>query len=127
VRADRCPASESRGCEGQGVTELLAARREGAAKEVVEARAFEGRRAGERLHAHDGGLDLGRRAEGALGDVKELLHAKAGLQRDGKTAVCRSGGKVTREAGPVKGGTSVIAFVEDPDGYKIEFIDIKRA
>jgi len=32
-------------------------------------------------------------------------------------------GKVTREAGPVKGGTSVIAFVEDPDGYKIEFIE----
>jgi len=32
------------------------------------------------------------------------------------------GGKVTREAGPVKGGTSVIAFVEDPDGYKIELI-----
>ena len=32
------------------------------------------------------------------------------------------GGKVTREPGPVKGGTTVIAFVEDPDGYKIEFI-----
>jgi lactoylglutathione lyase len=32
------------------------------------------------------------------------------------------GGKVTREAGPVKGGKSIIAFVEDPDGYKIEFI-----
>jgi len=36
-----------------------------------------------------------------------------------------AGGKVTREAGPVKGGTSVIAFVEDPDGYKIEFIERK--
>ena len=35
------------------------------------------------------------------------------------------GGKVTREAGPVKGGTTVIAFVEDPDGYKIEFIQKK--
>ncbi len=35
------------------------------------------------------------------------------------------GGKVTREAGPVKGGTTVIAFVEDPDGYKIEFIERK--
>ena len=33
------------------------------------------------------------------------------------------GGKVTREPGPVKGGTSMIAFVEDPDGYKIEFIE----
>lgn len=34
-----------------------------------------------------------------------------------------NGGKVTREAGPVKGGNTVIAFVEDPDGYKIEFIE----
>ncbi len=32
------------------------------------------------------------------------------------------GGAVTREAGPVKGGTTVIAFVTDPDGYKIELI-----
>ena len=32
------------------------------------------------------------------------------------------GGAITREAGPVKGGTTVIAFVEDPDGYKIELI-----
>lgn len=37
--------------------------------------------------------------------------------------VRRSGGKVAREPGPVKGGTTVIAFVEDPDGYKIEFIE----
>jgi lactoylglutathione lyase len=34
----------------------------------------------------------------------------------------RRGGKVTREAGPMKHGSSVIAFVEDPDGYKIELI-----
>ncbi len=32
------------------------------------------------------------------------------------------GGAVTREAGPVKGGSTVIAFVQDPDGYKIELI-----
>ena len=32
------------------------------------------------------------------------------------------GGQVTREAGPVKGGSTVIAFVTDPDGYKIELI-----
>lgn len=32
------------------------------------------------------------------------------------------GGRITREPGPVKGGTTVIAFVEDPDGYKIELI-----
>ena len=37
--------------------------------------------------------------------------------------VRQHGGRVTREPGPVKGGTSVIAFVEDPDGYKIEFIE----
>ena len=36
--------------------------------------------------------------------------------------VKRRGGKVTREAGPMKHGSTVIAFVEDPDGYKIEFI-----
>ena len=35
------------------------------------------------------------------------------------------GGKVTREAGPMKHGTTVIAFVEDPDGYKIEFVQRK--
>jgi lactoylglutathione lyase len=35
------------------------------------------------------------------------------------------GGKVTREAGPMKHGTTVIAFCEDPDGYKIEFIQRK--
>jgi lactoylglutathione lyase len=42
-------------------------------------------------------------------------------------AVRAKGGKVTREPGPVKGGTTVIAFVEDPDGYKIEFIERKKA
>lgn len=40
-------------------------------------------------------------------------------------AVKQLGGKVTREAGPMKHGTTVIAFVEDPDGYKIEFIQKK--
>lgn len=40
-------------------------------------------------------------------------------------AVRNKGGKVTREAGPMKHGTTVIAFVEDPDGYKIEFIQKK--
>jgi lactoylglutathione lyase len=39
--------------------------------------------------------------------------------------VRKRGGKVTREAGPMKHGTTVIAFVEDPDGYKIEFIQRK--
>jgi lactoylglutathione lyase len=36
-----------------------------------------------------------------------------------------AGGNVTREAGPVKGGSTVIAFVQDPDGYKIELIERK--
>ena len=40
-------------------------------------------------------------------------------------AVRAKGGNVTREAGPVKGGTTVIAFVQDPDGYKIELIERK--
>ena len=41
--------------------------------------------------------------------------------------VSSAAGKVTREAGPMKHGTTVIAFVEDPDGYKIEFIQKKAA
>ncbi|TXI81455.1 MAG: lactoylglutathione lyase [Cupriavidus sp.] len=49
------------------------------------------------------------------------------LEADNAAAACdrirAAGGKVTREAGPVKGGTTVIAFVEDPDGYKIELIE----
>ncbi|HYT98000.1 MAG TPA: lactoylglutathione lyase [Casimicrobiaceae bacterium] len=40
-----------------------------------------------------------------------------------RASVGKYGGAVTREAGPVKGGTTVIAFVEDPDGYKIELIE----
>ena len=45
---------------------------------------------------------------------------------DDVAATCENiraaGGKVTREAGPVKGGNTIIAFVEDPDAYKIELI-----
>lgn len=37
-----------------------------------------------------------------------------------------AGGKVTREAGPNKGGASILAFVEDPDGYKIELLELHR-
>ena len=51
------------------------------------------------------------------------------LEVDDAYATCEAvrsrGGKVTREAGPMKHGTTVIAFVEDPDGYKIEFIQKK--
>lgn len=42
-------------------------------------------------------------------------------------SIRRAGGKVTRAAGPVKGGSTIIAFVEDPDGYKIELIENKNA
>jgi lactoylglutathione lyase len=41
--------------------------------------------------------------------------------------VKKRGGRVTREPGPMKHGTTVIAFVEDPDGYKIEFVQRKAA
>jgi lactoylglutathione lyase len=48
----------------------------------------------------------------------EVPNAKAACD-----AVRTKGGTVTRDAGPVKGGTTVIAFVQDPDGYKIELIE----
>jgi lactoylglutathione lyase len=41
--------------------------------------------------------------------------------------VKKRGGKVSREPGPMKHGSTVIAFVEDPDGYKIEFVQRKAA
>jgi lactoylglutathione lyase len=40
-------------------------------------------------------------------------------------AIRSQGGNITREPGPMKHGTTVIAFVEDPDGYKIELIQAK--
>jgi lactoylglutathione lyase len=43
-----------------------------------------------------------------------------------RASVAQFGGAVTREAGPVKGGTTVIAFVQDPDGYLVELIEHKR-
>ena len=53
------------------------------------------------------------------------------IEVDDAYAACEriqaSGGVVSRPAGPVKGGTTVIAFVEDPDGYKIELIQRKSA
>ncbi|MBZ5711319.1 lactoylglutathione lyase [Nannocystis radixulma] len=51
------------------------------------------------------------------------------LEVEDAAAACASirarGGKVVREAGPMKHGTTVIAFVEDPDGYKVELIERK--
>ena len=40
-------------------------------------------------------------------------------------AIVQLGGKVVREPGPMKHGSTVIAFVEDPDGYKVELIQLK--
>ncbi|KZL51748.1 MULTISPECIES: lactoylglutathione lyase [Cyanophyceae] len=40
--------------------------------------------------------------------------------------ITKLGGKVTREPGPMKHGSTVIAFVEDPDGYKVELIQLKN-
>jgi len=52
------------------------------------------------------------------------------IEVDDAYAACEqiqaAGGVVSRAAGPVKGGSTVIAFVEDPDGYKIELIQAKR-
>jgi lactoylglutathione lyase len=48
------------------------------------------------------------------------------IEVDDAYAACakvkQAGGKVVREAGPMMHGTTVIAFIEDPDGYKVEFI-----
>ena len=57
------------------------------------------------------------------------------IEVDDAAATCDSvrgsaatfGGAVTREAGPVKGGKTIIAFVQDPDGYKIELIERMQA
>jgi len=53
------------------------------------------------------------------------------IEVDDARAACEEvkqrGGRVTREAGPMKGGDRVIAFVEDPDGYKIELIERRAA
>lgn len=51
----------------------------------------------------------------------EVEDAKAACE-----AIRSRGGRVVREAGPMKHGTTVIAFVEDPDGYRIELIEKKK-
>ena len=60
-----------------------------------------------------------------LGDA----YGHIAIEVDDAYAACERvkemGGKVVREAGPMKHGTTVIAFIEDPDGYKIEFIQKK--
>jgi lactoylglutathione lyase len=75
----------------------------------------------------------------AQGAVLELTHnwdvekyelgsgyGHVAVEVDDACAACeevkKRGGKVVREAGPMKHGSTVIAFVEDPDGYKVEFV-----
>ena len=52
-------------------------------------------------------------------------HIALGVDNVAETCerIREAGGNITREPGPVKGGTTVIAFVEDPDGYKVELIE----
>ena len=46
----------------------------------------------------------------------------AGICNSVRDKAAALGGAITREPGPIKGGTTVIAFITDPDGYKIELI-----
>ena len=61
--------------------------------------------------------------DGAFGHIAIAVDSAAATC----DAVRAAGATVSREAGPVKGGTTVIAFVQDPDGYKIELIESKMA
>ena len=60
---------------------------------------------------------------GGYGHVAIEVDDAAATCETVRSSVGKYGGAVTREAGPVKGGTTVIAFIEDPDGYKIELIE----
>ena len=64
------------------------------------------------------GYELGKGFGHIAIEVEDVYAACAEIKR--------RGGKVTREAGPMKGGSTVIAFVADPDGYAIELIGRRR-
>ncbi len=68
--------------------------------------AYDGPADGARIHGHAEALRIA---------LRNLL--------DNAAKYTPRGGRVVREAGPMKGGTRVIAFVEDPDGYKIELVE----
>ena len=59
-----------------------------------------------------------------LGDA--YGHIALGVEdiRSTCAAISGKGGRVVREPGPMKHGSTVIAFVEDPDGYKVELIEM---
>ena len=56
---------------------------------------------------------------------RDRRRRRRGDLRRGAQLTAKYGGRITREAGPVKGGRTVIAFIEDPDGYKIELIETR--
>ena len=58
----------------------------------------------------------------AFGHIAIGVRDVAATCEQARTVCQTTGGKVTREAGAVKGGTTMIAFLQDPDGYKIELI-----
>jgi lactoylglutathione lyase len=60
---------------------------------------------------------------GAFGHVAIAVDDAAATCEAVRKRTAKYGGRITREAGPVKGGRTVIAFIEDPDGYKIELIE----
>jgi lactoylglutathione lyase len=62
---------------------------------------------------------------GAFGHVAIAVDDAAATCDAVRKLTATYGGRITREAGPVKGGRTVIAFVEDPDGYKIELIETR--
>ncbi|MDO9234938.1 MAG: lactoylglutathione lyase [Aquabacterium sp.] len=59
----------------------------------------------------------------AFGHIAIGLPDVAGTCAAVRDKAASLGGAITREAGPIKGGTTVIAFITDPDGYKIELIE----
>jgi lactoylglutathione lyase len=85
-------------------------------------------------------VGYGPESEGAVVELTHNWDTKAyelgtgfghlAIEVEDAAAACaeikRRGGVVTREAGPMKHGTTVIAFVQDPDGYKIELIERRR-
>ena len=71
---------------------------------------------------HNWGVDSYERGTGFGHIAVEVPDAYAACAE-----IKQRGGKVSREAGPMKGGTSVIAFVDDPDGYKIELIEKRKS
>ncbi len=63
----------------------------------------------------------------AYGHIAIGVDNVAGICDSVRDKAAALGGAITREPGPIKGGTTVIAFITDPDGYKIELIERPQA